>query len=90
MAHQDEQRTFSERRIDTDLLRAEELRARQKLHLTPITRPGGGKTQLRKQQLAFGAHQRAFSRRRTRFRETQGLFTTGLNLSRLRALSSIR
>ena len=38
----------------------------------------------------FRAFQAASKKRRQRFRETRGLFTTGLNLSRLRALSSIR
>ena len=38
----------------------------------------------------FSKHGKRLGEKRSQFRETQGLFTTGLNLSRLRALSSIR
>ena len=74
--------------------RADRFRERVKLNLR--IRPvdprqfGSARTEELLLQKAFGAHQAAFRRRRTRFRETRGLFTTGLNLSRLRALSSIR
>lgn len=50
------------------------------------------RTTFREQDIkaAFRGFQAASRKRRQRFRETRGLFTTGLNLSRLRALSSIR
>jgi hypothetical protein len=72
--------------------RADQLRARQKIQLGVASTPQVGGKSIEEINLrsAFRRHQRAFSRRRTTFRETQGLFTTGLNLSRLRALSSIR
>ncbi|KKL97126.1 hypothetical protein LCGC14_1837580 [marine sediment metagenome] len=87
LGHQEERND-----INKTPTRAELLRARQKFNLDPSTvrGPGFGRTQEEAVRRAFGLHQQAFRRRRTRFRETQGLFTTGLNLSRLRALSSIR
>ena len=74
--------------------RADKFREKVKLNLgiKPVDprRIGAATVEEQRLQKAFGLHQQAFRRRRTRFRETQGLFTTGLNLSRLRALSSIR
>ena len=53
---------------------------------------GGGFTRSKRPDIEQGALKSfldAQKKRQSRFRETQGLFTTGLNLSRLRALSSL-